>query len=329
MDTLTHGLLGVAIAALPWPERLRVAADAKTGLRASLAVGVVAAELPDLDYLLPASDHVLHTLRAHRGLTHALVFVPVVALVAAGLVKLVFRAADFWALLGRAMVTVPLAHLLADLWTGWGTRLLLPFSEGRLALDWTMVVDPWFTLPLVAAAAWSLRRRRDFQRAFRLALLVCATYLLLRVGTSHYLERFVARAYPQAESVRVFPVALGVTRLRYVARLGPHYAAGEVSLAGTSEQARVLALPDGPVPGALLANATVREALEWARFPVVSLTHQATSTQIRVADLRYHLSGHPTLTFVIDVTDEGRIAGARLDRGGSPRDLLRKWWQGR
>jgi inner membrane protein len=329
MDTLTHGLLGVAIAALPWPARLKVAVDAKTALRAALAVGVLAAELPDLDYLLPARDDVLHTLRAHRGLTHALIFVPVVAAVAAGLVKLVFRAADFSALLVRALVTVPLAHLLADLWTGWGTRLLLPFSERRAALDWTMVIDPWFTLPLLAAALWSLVRRRHFQRAFRVALVVCASYLLLRVSISRHLAGVVQQAYPQAQSVHVFPVALGVTRLRYVARLGPDYAAGAVSLSGLNEQARVTALASGPVPAGLLQNGTVREALEWARFPVISMKRLATSTQLRVADLRYHLQGRPTLAFVIEVTDQGQVAAARLERGGTARDLLRKWWQGR
>jgi len=329
MDTLTHGLVGLAIAAMPWPQRLKVATDARTALRASIAVGVVAAELPDLDYLLPAGDDVLHTLRAHRGLTHALAFVPVIALVAAALVKLVFRAADFTALFLRALVTVPIAHLLVDLWTGWGTRLLLPFSESRLALDWTMVVDPWFTLPLLAAALWSLGRRADFQRAFRLALVVCVGYLVLRVAISRHHASIVRQAYSGADSVHVFPVLLGVTRLRYVARLGPDYAAGAVSFAGVSEQARVAALPDGPVPAGLLGVPTVREALEWSRFPVVSMAPQAASTRIRVADLRYHLQGRPTLAFVIDVTDRGTVTTARLERGGSASDLLRRWWRER
>ena len=69
MDSLTHGLLGAAIAALPWPKRLEVAEEPKLALRAGIVVGVIAAELPDLDYLWPASDDVMHALRAHRGLT--------------------------------------------------------------------------------------------------------------------------------------------------------------------------------------------------------------------------------------------------------------------
>src|SRR5687768_9409204 len=137
MDTLTHGLLGAALAALPLPRRLE--APGSVPVRAALLVSVLAAELPDLDYLLPAEDAVLRTLSAHRGFSHSLVAVPVVALAAALLTKALFRRSALAALYCRALLCVPLAHLLPDLWTGWGTRLLLPFSERRLALDWTMV----------------------------------------------------------------------------------------------------------------------------------------------------------------------------------------------
>lgn len=82
MDTLTHGLLGAAVGAIPWPSR-RTGAESASAARAGILTGVLAAELPDLDYLLPARDAVLHTLTAHRGLTHSLVGVPFVALVAA------------------------------------------------------------------------------------------------------------------------------------------------------------------------------------------------------------------------------------------------------
>jgi len=86
---LTHGLLGAATAALPLPRRLIAPDDAPVATRAAVVAGVLAAELPDLDYLLPAADPVLRTLQAHRGMTHALIAVPVVALAAMLLTKLI------------------------------------------------------------------------------------------------------------------------------------------------------------------------------------------------------------------------------------------------
>lgn len=324
MDTLTHGLLGAALAALPLPRRFE--APGSVPVRAALLVSVLAAELPDLDYLLPADDAVLHTLSAHRGYSHSLVAVPLVALAAALLAKAVFRRSSLFSLYVRACLTVPVAHLLPDLWTGWGTRLLLPFSERRFALDWTMVIDPFFTAPLLLAAIWAAFRPRQLRRAMALAASVAALYVAARVGFAARLTQQVATAYPRAASVHVFPTLLGVTRWRFVARFAEEYAVGAVSLGSTpAESGRHRSLPTGPLPAELRQVPTVREALSWARFPVVhSEALDATTRRVKVADLRYHLAGRATLTFVIDVDNAGRVRRAELDRGGNPRELFRR-----
>ena len=327
MDTLTHGLLGAATAALPMPRRF--IDESPVAQRAAIVAGILAAELPDLDYLLPAEDPVLHTLRAHRGLTHALIAVPAVALAAALLTKLIFRRARLGPLFMRASIAVPLAHLLPDLWTGWGTRLLLPFSERRFALDWTMVVDPLFSLPLFAAACWALFRRASFRRAMAFGVAVSTGYLVFRIASAAHLTGSVQRAYPTAAGVRVFPAPFAVTRWRFVAQLHGSYAVGSMALGGTPrEEARVASFPTGPLPERLASIPTVREALAWARFPVVQRTPTADSGhRIEIADLRYHMGGKPTLAFVVQVAADGNVQNAHLERGGSARELFQRWRQ--
>ncbi|MFP2933946.1 metal-dependent hydrolase, partial [Pyxidicoccus sp. 3LG] len=124
---------------------------------------MLASELPDLDTLLARGDAVTVALQAHRGLSHSLLFTPVVALGATLGACVLFRGARPRPVFLASLASVVLAHLLPDLWTGWGTRLLLPFSDARLSLDWTGVVDPWVTLPLLAGAgvAWRRARRGD------------------------------------------------------------------------------------------------------------------------------------------------------------------------
>jgi inner membrane protein len=326
MDTLTHGLLGACLAALPLPSWLERRGDQAVPARASILASVLAAELPDLDYLLPAKDAVLHTLQAHRGVTHSLVAVPLVALAAALLTKAVFRRARLLPLYARALLSVPLAHLLPDLWTGWGTRLFLPFSDRRFALDWTMVLDPVFTAPLLAAALWASFRRRDFRRAMAVGAAFAAVYLALRVVSLRSLTHRMQEAYPSAATVDVFPAPFSVMRCRYVARLGASYAAGYVGWRTPHrESARVPALPGGPLSEALTAVPTVREALAWARFPVVRVVPLARSEQrVEVADLRYHLHGAPTLTFVVTIDARGEVKDAQLLRGGSASELWRR-----
>lgn len=316
MDTLTHALVGATVAAARWPGTHQPPATPRW-TRATLIACVVAAELPDLDYLWPAGDPVLQTLQAHRGPSHALAAAPLWALGALGVGKLLARDVAAAPLYLRCLAAVVLGHLLPDLWTGWGTRLFLPISDRRLALDWTGVIDPFFTAPLLAGVLAGWRWRTHWRRAVGIGAAVATVYLASRIGLRHLLEREVRAAYPTARQITVFPALLGVTRWRYVAVTHEDHRVGEVALgAAPREQGRwPLA---SPVPAALGDQRPVAEALAWARFPVVTLD----GGELRVADLRYHLGGEPTLAFVFTFGPTGSMASARLDRGGTARDLL-------
>jgi inner membrane protein len=156
---------------------------------------------------------------------------------------------------------------------------------------------------------------------------LCALYLAARVAVSAHLARVVASKYPSASSVHVFPAPLALSRWRFVARSGGEYAVGSVTLGvGAVELGRHRAQPETPLPEALRQVPTVREALGWARFPVVTrVSLSGNAERVSIADLRYHLAGQPTLTFVIEVERDGRVRSARLDRGGSAADLLRRF----
>jgi hypothetical protein len=68
---------------------------------------------------------------------------------------------------------------------------------------------------------------------------------------------------------------------------------------------------------------TIREALARARFPAITIEGR----RMTIADLRCHANGKPTLAFVITTSEAGEVTDARLDRGGSVRELLRRWFQ--
>ncbi|WP_437579300.1 metal-dependent hydrolase [Sorangium sp. So ce887] len=329
MDSLTHGLFGLAVGAIRRPDVTPGQGRASPTDRTVLLACVIAAELPDLDYLWPAGDAVLRTLRAHRGPSHALLFAPMVAAVAAGIAWLVLgRRARIGPVYAFSVLSVALAHLLPDLWTGWGTRLLLPLSDARLTLDWTGVLDPLVTLPLALGALVAWRRPARWRRAILAGAAVAAVYVGGRIAAQQVLVARVAAAHPEAQRVAVFPAMLGVTTWRFIATHEDAYAAGTVALFGGApiEERRVARAPSGPVPAHVMAVPTVREALAWARFPVVRhAPAEGGGTTVRVADLRYHLRGDPTLEFIIDIAPGGAVTRARLERGGSARELLERW----
>ncbi len=328
MDNLTHGLFGLAIGALRPPDvRPGAPESASPTDRAVLVASVLAAELPDLDTLLARGDAVTVALQAHRGLSHALISAPVVALVATLAARAVFRGARWAPVFLTSLASVVFAHLLPDLWTGWGTRLLLPFSDARLSLDWTMVVDPWVTLPLLAGAVVAWRRRAAWRRALLVGFACSAAYVGLRVATWAALTQRVEATYASAEAVRVFPLPFSAGTWRYVATLpGGVLAAGDVPLAGPPVEAGREPASEDVLTEDLRAVPTVREALAWARFPRVSLEPLPEGGQrIRIADLRYHLRGEPTLAFVIHLDAANTVQHAQLERGGSAKELLRRW----
>lgn len=323
MDTLTHGLFGVSIAALRPRENARGPLTPTD--KAVLLACLIAAEIPDLDYLLPAADPVLVTLRAHRGLSHSLVMAPAVAAIATAIAKLAFRPARVRPVALQALLAVVFGHLLPDLWTGWGTRILLPWSAERLTLDWTMVVDPLVTLPMLVAAVFAFRARRvDFRKPLWIGLGVTALYLGLRIGIRESLRSKVEAAYGTAD-VHVFPSPLRVFEWRYVVRFESENVAGVVGVGSPPvEQARHPRPRE--LPEDLRDEKIPSEVFAWARFPTLdSVTHEGGARTVTVGDLRYHAGGTPTLKFIVDVDAEGHVTQARMDRGGSASELFKRF----
>lgn len=179
MDPLTQGALGAAVAQA-------AARPAWAGWAALL--GGLSGMAPDLDVLLRSDRDPLLFLEYHRQFSHALASIPVGALLCAlvsfPLVRgrVPFARAYAFCLLGYA------THGLLDACTSYGTQVLWPFSDLRVAWNVVSVVDPVFTLPLLALVLVSAFRSRP-----ALARLACAwalAYLLLGLGQRERAESF-------------------------------------------------------------------------------------------------------------------------------------------
>lgn len=119
---------------------------------------MLAANAPDLDafsFLGGAETYI----RWHRHITHSLVALPLIALIAVVLVRLIGRKPVKWLpAWGVAMVAVA-SHLILDLTNIYGVRLLLPFSGRWFHWDITPVIDPWiWAIVLLGVAAPALGR---------------------------------------------------------------------------------------------------------------------------------------------------------------------------
>jgi inner membrane protein len=153
MDNLTHSLLGGALAHLALPR----GAD-PPARRVFFAVGIVAANLPDIDLLFTGiTPRPLGYLLHHRGHTHTLVGLLVGALLLAGvawLVPTVRRLASperrRLALLGAVALG---SHLVLDSWNSYGVHPFYPFDRRWLYGDAVFIFEPWLWLLLGVALA--------------------------------------------------------------------------------------------------------------------------------------------------------------------------------
>ena len=145
MDPISQAALG---AVAPQSIVSKTTRDAMGIFRVGL-VGALAGMAPDLDVLIQSSTDPLLQLEYHRQFTHSLIFIPFGAALCA---------LAFWSFLRKHMSYPQIwliavlgygTHGLLDACTTYGTLLLWPFSDARIAWNTISVVDPLFTLPLL------------------------------------------------------------------------------------------------------------------------------------------------------------------------------------
>ena len=167
MDLLTQGLLGGAMA---------LAGANRKEARSAAATGFAAALLADADVFISASNDPLLNLEFHRHFSHSLVFIPVGALIAALLLwPLLRKRLEFKRIYGYALLGYATAGLL-DACTSYGTHLLWPFVDTRIAWSIIAIIDPVFSLTLLIALILGLKYCKPLPA--RIGLGLAGAYLL-------------------------------------------------------------------------------------------------------------------------------------------------------
>lgn len=198
VDFITQNLLG-GIAG-------QAALGPRLGRRA-LPPAMLGGAVPDFDVLLtPLADPALPFL-LHRHFTHALLFIPVGALLAAAPFMLLrsYRA-QAGATFAAALVGCATHGPLDDL-TSYGTHLWWPFTDARTAQDLLSIIDPIVTGVLLLGVVSALVLGRAGPARAGLALFLA--YLLFAIGqqgrASAALDRDLESRGVASERTRLMP----------------------------------------------------------------------------------------------------------------------------
>jgi inner membrane protein len=231
VDVFTHALLGATLARASAAERA-----SNLTMRERMMVGGLAGAFPDIDFAAFAIDPLRFLADWHQGPTHSLVLLPLwAALLGAVVARLasrrrVFAPAAFVAGLGIA------SHIASDAITAYGTAVFFPLSTLRVGFSTVFVIDPLFTLIVLAGLiAATAPGRRSFAVAGLLALCLYVS------GLAFLQQRAldVARAYATAaglsfEHVDALAQPFSPFNWKLIGVEGDRYHEAHVNLAGHS-----------------------------------------------------------------------------------------------
>lgn len=305
----------------------------------AVALGAAAGALPDIDVFFSLDGDYFDQLVSHRGITHSLFFAPVVGPLFGWLAwRWTARrrndpgepaALRAWML---AMTLAMLSHPLLDLLTPYGTQLLQPFSDARFAVAAMPIIDPIYTIVLLAGLVAGYRFTAAGGRIAAATLLVSCAYLGYGWHLNEGAERFAraqlaAQGLPNVE-VAAFPTIMQIHHRRVVARTPDADRVGFLSMwdpcdIGWQREPR---LPRSQVEAFL----RTREGAIFDWFTMGWSHYAIQDGHMTATDLRYGSDENPrasvfTASVALDHLGRpsGNIAGGRFTPDANGRNLER------
>jgi inner membrane protein len=252
--------------------------------------------------LLDHGDPILNMIR-HRAESHALLLLALFAFPMAWGVSRVHRQPQLYGRWCWALMLALVTHPLLDLMTIYGTQVFQPFTEEAYGLGSMFIIDPVYSLPLLAGVVAALRVK-TVGRALRIngwALAFSTAYLAwsaLAQGwvTQHARQSLQAHGLP-SQQLLVTPAPLSTLVWRVVALDGERFHEGFYALMDGGRAIRFVAHERG---GALAAqNADHPQLQRLARFTDGFYKMADPNGKLVVTDLR--MGQEPAYVFSFDI----------------------------
>ncbi len=243
MDSVTQIALGAAVGSALMGR--------KAGARAAMW-GAICGTIPDLDVYIPMGNAVAD-FTYHRSFSHSLfVLAALTPLVVWLIVKLHPDTRDLRRRWVITIYAVFATHVLLDSLTIYGTQIFWPLSEYPVSIGSIFIIDPAYTLPLIAGVLIALLLR-DSTRGYRanlVGLTLSTLYLVWGLGAQAYVKHLARDAMATRHlgygHLLVQPTPFNTVLWRILAVSRNHYHVGYYSLLDDSEQIRTVRYDNSP-----------------------------------------------------------------------------------
>jgi inner membrane protein len=198
------------------------------------------------------------------------------------------------------MIAALMTHPISDVFTTYGTQILVPFSNHRFAWDGIAIIDLFYSATLLFALAvgrrsgWASSASR---RAAWAALLVTSAYMVYGVYLNQRAETLVRASLAEqgvhAGDVHAYPTLLQPYLRRIVVRVGDKVRVGWYDLwSHDQSEWTTIAVPRDPLIEALLLEPEGRIFAWFAMGQIVgSVVETQAGRRVEIDDLRYGWPG--------------------------------------
>ena len=293
MDSLTQAALGAAVGVAVMGRR--------TAAWKAALWGAVWGTLPDLDAFIDHGDPV-RNMTMHRGDSHALFWLTLVAPLFGALAARLHGEAAQWRRWALAAWLALITHPLLDWMTVYGTQLLRPFTDTPYGVGSIFIIDPLYTVPLLAGVIATLVARSPARWRWNAAgLLLSTAYLGWSVAAQAQVralaEAELSRQGIVATQVLVTPTPFNTVLWRIVAVTPEAYHEGFRSLLDDDRSIAFARFDRGATLEAPLAGVWAADRMRWFTRGFYALSE--VDGQARITDLRMGQSPHYTFSFAV------------------------------
>jgi inner membrane protein len=290
---------------------------------------LLSANAPDGDIVF-ALQGPFRYFEAHRGYSHCLVCLPLLALLCVALVSLISRQRLPWWRAWFLCVIGIASHLLLDLTNSYGIRLSLPFSSRWYHLDLNSLYDIWILAALMLAAiapvlVWMVNREigdRKSSSGRGLAIAALLFFVAFDFARLVLHNRTVAQLnsllYDNAPALQTAALPDSFNPLRWtgIIETNDAFLRLETSSLAQPDPSSAETFYKPALTPSIEAAKTVdpfRYFVYFARFPVWSeqpvLSGATQNTRVDLSDLRFGAPGRGSFHCIGLVKDSGQLTG--------------------
>jgi inner membrane protein len=323
MDSLTQFVLGAAVSTALLGKKL--------GPRKAVLVGGMLGTLPDLDVFIPFDDPV-DSFVYHRGWTHSVfVHALVTPVLGEGLMRVIKGLRDHRWLTWVTVFLCLSTHAGIDAMTVYGTRLFWPFYPDPVGVGSVFIIDPLYTLPLLAVVIWALLRKSWSRRlgAWTMAVLVVSTaYLGVSAALQQAVEARASEIFAANGSRpdRIYAIAAPFNILLWKV-IGLHedrYDNLYVSLLDEADTAEIYSHPRHPELMACVSGTDAFRKLDW--FSHGYYRTDLEENRIVVSDLRMGMTPGYAFRFAIAEARNGQAVPVEPERASGLASVSPEDW---